>query len=227
MEILKRKINRLQELRGKTALITGGASKIGREIAEALAKEGVNIIVHYNKNKRGAQALCDYLEDLGVRAYKIKTDFEKKEEREELIEKAISITKEFTILINNASIYKSPEEGSFEEFMKNLEINAWTPYFLSMKFAEKVKRGEIINMLDARIDDFHSRDFFYIISKQVLATITKRLSLELSPNIRVNGIAPGHIIPSKGKKLIDKLTSKIILLLKSPSMNGKIIYVDE
>lgn len=218
----------MQNLSGRTALITGGTSKLGKEIAIALAKEGVDIIIHYHKAEKEAEKLCDYISALGMKAYKIMADFENENDRKELIEKALKIDKKFSILINNASIYKSPENGTFEEFIKNLEINTWTPYFLSLKFAEKIKKGEIINILDARIKkiNFSSPDLFYILSKHLLALLTHKLTSQFSPNIRVNGIAPGRIIPSPGSgKMIKKFTSKIITILKNESINGKIIRV--
>lgn len=218
----------MQNLKGKTALITGGTSKLGREIAIALAKEGVNIIIHYHSAEKIAEDLCNQLSSFGVKTCKIKADLEKENEREKLIEEGLKIDRKFSILINNAAIYNSPEKGTFEEFMKNLEVNTWAPYFLSLKFAEKIKRGEIIHILDARIKriNLSSPDLFYILSKHLLALLTRKLARELSPKIRVNGIAPGRIIPSPaGEKAIKKFTSKIIAILKNESINGKIIRV--
>lgn len=218
----------MKNLKGKTALITGGTSKLGREIAIALAKEGVNIIIHYNKAEKVAKNLCNYINALGVKGYELKADFEKENERKKLIEKALKIDRELSILINNASIYQSPERGTFDEFMRNLEVNTWTPYFLSVKFAEEIKTGEIINILDARIKriNLSSPDLFYILSKHLLALLTQKLANQFSPKIRVNGIAPGRIIPSPKGEKVKKFTSKIISILKDESMNGKIITVE-
>ncbi len=219
----------MKTLKGKTALITGGTSKLGREIVIALAKEGVNVIIHYKNAEKSATNLCRMIRGFGVNAYKIKADFEKRNEREKFIEKALKIDGKFSILINNASIYKSPEKRNYDEFLKNLIINTWTPYFLCMEFRERIENGEIINILDIRIKRMNllSPDFFYLMSKHLLKLITQRLSIEFAPNIRVNGIAPGRIIPSvKSEKLIKKLTSKIIVCLKNEAMNGKIIIVN-
>lgn len=232
----------MREIKGKTALVTGSARRIGKEIALALGEEGVNVIIHYNRSEKEAKKVCEELKKLGVEAFLLKADFEKEREREEFIERAFRISGGFSVLINNASIYEPRKKEDFKDFVKNLEINSWSPYFFSLKFAELAEEGDIINILDTRSDTLNSKFFSYSMSKHLLAIITQRLALELAPRIRVNGIAPGIILPSGKeipglKSLIEKvplrrkgsvedITSAVLFLLKNDYITGEIIYVD-
>ncbi|TRM73049.1 dehydrogenase, partial [Sulfolobus sp. E5] len=91
------------EIRNKTALITGGARRIGREIALGLAKEGVNILLHYNTSEEDAIKTREEIKSHGVDCWLIKGDLS--QEYSTLIEKGFNIVSEIDFLINNASIF--------------------------------------------------------------------------------------------------------------------------
>jgi NAD(P)-dependent dehydrogenase (short-subunit alcohol dehydrogenase family) len=234
-----------EKLRGRTALITGAGRRIGRAIALALAREGVNIIMHYPSNEDETQELQTELTAMGVRSWSVKADFEKAEEYETLIERSLKIAGSMDILINNASIF-SPgtlAEVDFADLMRHMQVNGWAPFVLSRDFARLVGKGKIINLLDSRVSDYDWAHVAYIMSKHVLSIFTKMTAIEFAPEISVNGIAPGLILPPQGKdeSYLDRLastvplkrhggaediTSAVTYLLTNDFLTGQIIYVD-
>jgi pteridine reductase len=234
-----------QSIQGKTALITGGAVRLGRATALALAAEGAHIVVHYNSSSDDAEALCTDIRALGVQAWALQADFSRREEYETLISRALETAGGLDILVNNASIFPAETMSSvtFESLMQNMEVNAWVPFTLGRAFAGLVERGAIVNMLDSRLDGYDWQHVGYIISKQVLELMTRMMALEFAPSIAVNGIAPGLILPPPGKdeSYIDKLiytvplkahgypediADAIVYLVKSRYCTGEVIYVD-
>ncbi|MCX7919423.1 MAG: SDR family oxidoreductase [bacterium] len=233
------------KLSGKTALVTGAGKRIGREIAIALAGEGVNIVIHYRHSAAEAKRLQKELTALSVNVWLLKADFEKPQDYEKLVSRAIELTGSFDILINSASIFlpNTIQDVDYASFVQHLHVNAWVPLVLSRSFAKQVKKGHIINLLDTRINSYDFNHTAYIVSKHALAVLTRMMALEFAPNIMVNGVAPGLILPPPGKdyNYLDKLkktvplkkygnptdvAEAVIYLLKSDFITGQIINVD-
>lgn len=232
-------------LRGKTALITGSAKRLGEATALALADRGINVIIHYRNSESEACKLREELINLGVKAWIIQADFEKTKDYPGLIKQATEKSGQVDILINNASIFSKSNMANItlEDFNLNVKVNAWSPFALSRAFAKKVKKGKIINFLDAKIKGYMWEHFPYYISKQMLCALTKMCALEFAPYITVNAVAPGRILPPEGKDESylerninqvplktygspEDVTEAILYLLKSTFITGQIIYVD-
>jgi NAD(P)-dependent dehydrogenase (short-subunit alcohol dehydrogenase family) len=234
-----------ESIRGMTALITGAARRIGRETALTLADEGVNIVVHYNTSADDAVALCAEVEAKGVQAWPLQADFTRREEIDALIPAALETAGRLDILINNASIFpmETLENVTLESLQENIDVNAWTPFELGRSFKAAVGRGKIINMLDSRLHGYDWTHVGYIISKHAFAAFTRMMALAFAPDITVNAVAPGLILPPPGKdeSYIDKLiytvplkrhgspqdiADAIVYLLKAPFVTGEVIFVD-
>lgn len=232
-------------LRGKTALITGAGKRIGRAAALALAGEGVNIVIHYNHSYEDAEELVTELAELGVNSWTVKADFENQEEYNTLFSRALDLAGPIGILINNASIFPKDKLDSitFDSFNENMQVNAWVPFVLGRDFAKQMGRGMIINLLDSRISGYDWTHVGYIWSKHVLQTMTRMMALEFAPDIAVNGVAPGLILPPPGQdeSYLDRLTytvplkrhgaaediaEAIVYLAGSSFITGEVIYVD-
>ncbi len=232
-------------LAGKTALVTGGAQRLGAAIARALSGEGASVVIHYNRSHGPAERLAQELEAAGTSAWVVKADLGKSEEVDALIPRALELSGPLDILVNNASIF-SPDtlmEATFEDVVQNLRVNAWAPLALSRSFARHAKRGAIVNFLDTRVADYDWRHFSYIASKNVLELWTRMTALEFAPEIRVNAVAPGLILPPPGedeaylRAMKDTVPLKrhggaediaraVIFLLHSDFVTGQVIYVD-
>jgi NAD(P)-dependent dehydrogenase (short-subunit alcohol dehydrogenase family) len=235
-----------RKLKGRIALVTGASKRIGRAIAIALAEEGVHIVAHdHREQETETKRVCDEVADCGAKAWRVMADLEKPAEYESLVLQARNAAGALDILINNASIFlpSTVPDAGFNDVMRHVHVNAWTPFVLSRDFARLGGRGKIINLLDARITGRDQAHMAYLLSKQMLASLTRLCALEFAPEVTVNGIAPGLILPPAGKDeaYLDQLAEKVplrkhgdpgdiadavIYLLKSDYVTGQIIYVD-
>jgi NAD(P)-dependent dehydrogenase (short-subunit alcohol dehydrogenase family) len=233
------------DLHGKTALVTGAAKRIGGAVSRALAREGANVIVHYHGSGSEAVCLRDEITALGVKSWLIQADFGKPDEYETLIERGIAVAGGLDMLVNNASIFPvdSLTTVTFDSLVRNMEVNAWVPFVLSRDFARLVGHGKIVNLVDSRTHDFDWTHVAYILSKHVLDVLTRVTALRYAPDIAVNGIAPGLILPPPGEdeSYIERLTHTVplkrhgspediaeaaVYLLKSDFLTGEVINVD-
>ena len=232
-------------LKGKTAFITGAAKRIGRATALALADEGVNIIIHYRNSEDEAKELIGEIRERDVKSWTVNADFEKPDEYETLIQRAVEIAGPIDILVNNASMFPADklEDITFESFVTNVEVNAWAPFVLSRSFAQQMGRGKIINLVDSRTTGYDWTHVGYILSKHVLSVFTRMTALAYAPDIAVNAVAPGLILPPQGKDMsyIERLkdtvplkkhgepediADAIVFLAKSDFITGEVIFVD-
>lgn len=232
-------------LGGKTALVTGGAKRLGRAICMALAEAGANVLVHYNTSKTEAEDTAKELSQRGVDAWTLSADLNDPDQAKKLFSDALEKAASVDILINNASIFPSDRLNDLcqEGLSKNLNINALSPLVLSASFAKQQRLGSIINLLDARIIDYDQEHVSYHLSKRVLHTLTCMMALEYAPAVRVNAVAPGLILPpeGKGEEYLQGLAHSnpmnthgsavqvadaVLFLLNAEFVTGQVIYVD-
>jgi NAD(P)-dependent dehydrogenase (short-subunit alcohol dehydrogenase family) len=232
-------------LQGQTALVTGAARRLGRQIALALAEEGVHVVVHYRRSEDEARDLCRELAGRGVRAFPLQADLGNPAESEALLPRAIELAGPLDILINNASIFPphTLENVTFEAVVENAAVNAWAPFVLSRAFARQGRPGQIVNLLDAQLTGPNRLHVAYFLSKHTLAVLTRLTALEYAPHITVNAVAPGLILPPPGEdeghlqRLAEKVplqrpgraadvSAAVLFLLKSDFITGQVIYVD-
>jgi hypothetical protein len=237
---------RKDSLKGLSALVTGGAQRIGRHIAIACAEAGMNVVVHYHKSRFEAEHLAGELARNGVCAWAVGANLGRPGGCEAVVSEARALCgNSLSLLVNNASLF--PEHSlslvTFADITDAVRINAWAPLCLSRAFARKARRGSIVNLLDARIAGNDRNHVAYILSKHLLAAITKMCAIELAPGIRVNAVAPGLILPPVGKTslYVDKLkktvplrthgtphdiADAVLFLARSSFITGEIIFVD-
>jgi pteridine reductase len=234
-----------RRLEGESALVTGAARRIGRAISLALAREGASVAVHYQSSEREAADLVAEIEGLGVRAIPLRADLAVEDELEGLVERARSELGRIGILVNNASVFPVDSFDSLgrESLQRNVEVNAWAPLALIRAFAAQTERGHVVNLLDTRVAGFDPNHVGYILSKHVLAAVTRAAALELAPGIAVNAVAPGLILPPPGgdDEYVERLAATVPLrrrghpediaeavlyLVTSRFVTGETIYVD-
>jgi NAD(P)-dependent dehydrogenase (short-subunit alcohol dehydrogenase family) len=204
------------EIRNKNALITGSGKRIGKEIALSLAKEGCNVIIHYNSSEKEAEDVRKEAESYGAKAYKIKANLENKKEVDFLIKRSLEIFEKVDILINNASIYyptplDKVQEEDIDRFY-NVHIKA--PFFLSKELGKvmfKHKEGRIINIIDYSAVKPYPDYTPYTVSKGGMLTMTKAFAKEFAPYVLVNGVLPGPIIPPEDLEDLEIPLKKTIL----------------
>ena len=228
----------------KAALITGGARRIGAEIVKFLAKLGYNIALHYNTSKENAKKIKEEVESVGVKCKLFQCDLSEEKKALKLLNDVKKEFPELILLINNASIFirSKIKETDSDAFNKIFNINFKAPYILSRDFAKIINKGNVINIIDTKINNNDYIYAAYTLSKKILADFTLMAAKEFAPNIRVNAIAPGIILPPAGKteeylkNIIKKVplkkrgeTEDIIkaleFLLNNEYITGQIIYV--
>ncbi|RPJ38839.1 MAG: SDR family oxidoreductase [Planctomycetaceae bacterium] len=232
-------------LSGKTALVTGAAKRIGRAIALALAQNGARVVVHHNRSEQDAAALCEEIEGIGVSAWMVKGDLVDPSQTEAVFKEAVDQAGPIDILVNNASIFEMETiwETTDESLCRNMRIHTTAALILSRNLAKQQRPGHIINLLDTRVVTYDKEHASYHISKRALLTLTRILALELAPDIAVNAVAPGLILPSawQDESYLEKLApttplrrhgspadvvEAVLFLLRSRFITGQIIYVD-
>ncbi len=223
-------------LNGKTALVTGGAVRIGAAICRALAAEGARVVVHYRRSKGEAVALA---EELGGRA--VQSDLASELACERLIARAGKLD----VLVNNAAVFhKDPLKAvTARKLEEEFRPNLFAPILLTRAFAARTRRGAIVNLLDRRITSLDRSGIPYVLSKKSLAEFTKIAALELAPRITVNAVAPGAALPPPGKgkaclkdkagpipmgRLVkpEEVAAAVVFLVKSEAITGQILFVD-
>ena len=194
----------------KVALITGGASGLGKAIARFLASKQINVIINYNTSKNSAIALKEELEkSYQVKVLLVKCDISKEDEVNNMIEEIKDNFSHIDYLVNNAAICLDSlyVDKTKENFMKTLEINL-VGTFLVSKYVSKImlknKYGRIINISSTNgIDKYFPMCLDYDASKAGVISLTHNLALELKPYIHANCIAPGWIGTENELKDVD------------------------
>lgn len=233
-----------QNLRDKTILITGAARRIGRILALACANAGANVVIHHAHSDSDAETLYSEIKGLGRQAWIFKSDLSDSSQTQNLIP-LINRSTPIHYLINSAAIFESYSfaSTSLEAWNKHITLNLTAPFLLSQIFSQQAKDGaRIINILDWRALRPGADHFPYTVSKSALAGMTKSMAASLAPQITVNGLALGAILPpSDGntnpgilehvpmKRWANKneLEQALLFLLTCPEyITGEIIHLD-
>lgn len=188
------------ELKGKVALVTGSAKRVGRAIALAMAERGATVAIHYRTSKAEADAFVQELAARSVRAQAFHADLEKVHEIETMVQEVLRAFGRIDVLVNCASVfYRKPlEEVTEYDWDRNLNTNLKAPFFLS-KFAGLAMRsqgaGKIVNIGDWAAIRPYKNYLPYTVSKSGLIGLTRALAKALAPEVQVNCVALGPVLP--------------------------------
>jgi len=187
------------------ALITGGAQRVGAVVARTLHAAGYDLALHYRHSSDAAEALARELEQQrGDSVLLLQADLAELSAVPELIDRLLKQFGRLDALVNNASAFFPTPLGSATSAQWNelFASNAQAPFFLSQAAIPALRkaRGGIVNMLDIYAERPLAGYTLYCMAKASLAAMTRSLALELGPDVRVNGIAPGAVLwPADGK----------------------------
>lgn len=189
----------MQNLKGKVALVTGSARRIGAVTTRKLHEVGATVIVHYRNSSTEAKKLCAELNQIrSDSCYLQQGDLLEIKSLPKIIDSIIKQAGRLDILINNASSFYATPVGEISEddWDKLMGSNLKAPLFLSQAAAPHLKKnnGCIVNMVD--VHGFRPLKNYpvYSAAKAGLLMLTQSLARELGPEVRVNGIAPGAIL---------------------------------
>jgi len=235
------------DLEGKVAIVTGGAVRLGKALALALAKHGAHVAVHYGGSADAAEETATQIKSVGREAIAIQADLAQTRQVSNVLQRAIQHFGQVDILVNSAAIFEPGDwaETTEEQWDKHFSINLKSPFFLSQAFAAHIgpeRKGHIINISDWRATRPRADYVAYTLTKAALITLTKSLALALAPNIAVNTIAPGAILPPPGQDQTylerigqaiparragspEEVSKAMLYLLDADFVTGELIFV--
>jgi pteridine reductase len=235
------------DVEGKVAIVTGGAVRLGKALALALAEEGARLVVHYGSSADPARETVRAIEGIGSQALAIQANLGQPGQAPSIVDRAVGRFGQVDILVNSAAIF---EPGRWDDtteanWDRHFSINLKSPFFLSQAFARHVGRerpAHIVNIADWRGVRPGTDHVAYTLTKAALIAMTRSLALALAPNIQVNAIAPGMILPPPGKDLAylerwahqipaqrigspEEIARALIFLVRSDFVTGDLIHV--
>jgi len=238
-------------LSGKAALVTGASRRLGAQIVRSLHAQGVDIILHYAQSHSEAKALAAELNAQRPDSVVLQSaHLDNLQDIETLAQSACTAFGQLDLLINNASrFYPTPIGNINENDVDTLfGSNFKAPLFLSQACAPSLKaaRGQIINMVDIYARSPLPQHTVYTCAKAANAMLVRSLALELGPEIRVNGVAPGAILwpendnsaeIERQQKILEQIplgktgtpqniADSVLFLAQNDYINGQIIAVD-
>ena len=228
------------------ALVTGGAHRLGKAFALALARRGNAIALHYHSSANEARQAAKEIRALGVPAHLLRADLTNPKSIARLFAALDRLDDHLTVLVNSAACMPAgrPREVSAEAWDSVLDLNLRAPLLVAQEAAKRMREGGVIvNVTDVGAQKAWSRYVSYTVSKAALESLTRVLARALAPSIRVNAIAPGLVLRSRAVsreewiRLISRLplrraattaeiTSALEFLLQNEYVTGQTIVVD-
>ena len=241
--------------RPRTALVTGSARRLGREVALALARAGWNVGIHYRSSSaEAAQAVHDARQVAagGARVELFKADLADEGAVRNLLPEAVARFGHVEAVVNSASLFEHDSSKSFryDTFEAHLRINAAAPIALAQALHEHVAGRElgpgaavVVNLLDQKLWNQNPDFLSYTLSKAALEAANTMLAMALAPHVRVVGVAPGltltsHLLTDEKFRALHKLSplgrsstpqdvvSAVLFALENASITGTTLLVD-
>ncbi len=238
-------------LKEKVALVTGGATRLGREICLGLAANGCDVVVHYMSSSDEADEVVAEIKSMGRDAWPLQGDFLRPHDAEIVMRTAWELGGWVDIVVNNAGIFETKpfSEASEMDFERMWRINTQAPMVIAATMFELVCSSKIlpagycakiVNIIDQRVHKPCKGCLPYWMSKKALADFTECGALELAPRIAMNGVSPGPVlvpvapeakepageIPMVTRCIPSDIVSAVLFLAASMSITGEIIHVD-
>jgi pteridine reductase len=235
-------------LAGRCALVTGASRRLGRAIAERLARAGASVAVHYRRDAAGARETAAHVEGFGGRSVTLAADLADAAASARLVEEAERSLGPLDLLVHNAAIFeRTPvETTTSEDFDRIVATNARSTYALALAAGRRMKargRGAIVNL--ACVSGLRPWKGYlaYSASKAAVISLTQGFAKALAPEVRVNAVAPGPILPAAGSgaeqdrraveaTLLERwgapadVAEAVLFLATAPWMTGVILPVD-
>lgn len=184
-----------------TALVTGGAKRIGRAIALALAHDGWDVAVHYGRSAAAAAETVRAIEALGRRAVAVDCDLADAAAVRALVGRCAQLLGPLDCVVNNASLFEYDSAADFDPALlaRANAVNVAAPVLLAQALAAQLppgRQGVVVNLLDQKLGNPNPDFFSYTLAKRALQEATTLLARALAPRLRVVGVAPGITLPS-------------------------------
>lgn len=232
----------------RTAIVTGGARRIGRAIVEDLVRNGWRVAIHCNRSREEAEAFAAAINGDGGAAAVVVGDLADPDGIASILPAAIAALGPVDLLVNNASIFERDEAAALDLAVmeRHLRVNLTAPCLLASAFVEALPAGiggQVINIIDQRVWKPTPQFFSYTMAKSALWAATRTMAQALAPRIRVNAIGPGPTLANvrqapedfarqagavllrAGPELAE-FGRTIRFLVETPSITGQMIALD-
>jgi len=228
--------------------VTGASRRLGRAIAERLAEAGADVAVHYRRDAEGAAATTAAIEARGRRAVRLQADLTETGACLELVEAAEADLGPLDVLVNSAAIFtRTPLDAlAAEDLDRPMATNARAVYILSLHAGRRMKargHGAIVNVAGVAGLRPWGAHVPYSASKGAVINLTRGFARALAPEVRVNAVAPGPILPpvdappGQGEAAVARtllgrwgeprdVTAAVLFLATSPYLTGVVLPVD-
>lgn len=238
----------MMDLHGKTALITGGAHRVGRAITLALARAGANVVINYHSSATEATTTAAEAEAAGVAALTVQADVADSTQVTALVEAAHARFGRVDVLVNNSSLFKKTPipTQDLELWHRVTGILIHGPFYCANAVAPLMLAqgaGVIINIVDLSAWEPWPGFAAHSVGKAALLALTRQLALDLAPTVRVNAVAPGPVLPppdyspeqiarTARKTLLHRwgsaedVAEAVLFLIHADYITGEVITVD-
>jgi len=232
----------------RTALVTGGARRLGSAIVLALADAGFSVAIHCRNSSTEAEALAGEVVARGVRAAVVRAELGDELAAQALLPEAAAALGPIGVLVNNASAFERDEwdDVTRDSWDGHIEPNLRAPFVLMQAMARALPEaasGVVVNMSDQRVWSLTPHFVSYTVSKAALWALTQQMALALAPRIRVNAIGPGPALPSPRQTAAQfarqcasvplhhgtsaaEVARAVVAILALPAMTGQMIALD-
>lgn len=236
------------QLHGKVALVTGGAVRVGRCIALALAHEGMRVVVHFHSSAGEAETLVAQIAAGGGQAAAVRADLARAEEVARLANEAADAFGGVDVLINNASVFPAEPLEQVDEALwdHTFAVNLKAPFFLTQHLAPGMRArggGVVVNLADLAGLQPWTGYTAHAVSKAGLIHFTRLAARALAPEIRVAAVAPGTVLPPEGTPAaeVERLAARaplrrigspedvadaVLYLLRADFVTGEVLVLD-
>ncbi|MCC6176379.1 MAG: glucose 1-dehydrogenase [Chloroflexi bacterium] len=241
------------DLQGKVAIVTGGGTGIGKAISQALAAAGADVAVNYSRSEADATATAHELEAAGVRALPVQADISRSGDVSAMVDRVVHELGRLDVLVNNAGFTKFVPmrdlEGMDEKTWERVfQVNVKGAWLCAKAVAPAMRQqgeGAIVNVASVAGLRVTGSSMAYAVSKAAMIHLTKCLALALSPEIRVNAVAPGLVVtrwwnhadeqflaarradaPLKRSVAPEEVATVALELIRNPSTTGQTVAID-
>jgi pteridine reductase len=187
------------DLRGKCALVTGAGKRVGRAIAVELGSAGMRVAVHYRESREGAEATAAAIRAAGGEAVLVGADLSDLDAAERLADDALRELGGLDLFVASAASFERIPYAAVDRaaFERSLLLNLESPFVIAQRLAPELRkrRGSMVFITCTSASAPYKNYLPYVVSKGALRQLARTLALELAPDVRVNAVAPGTVLP--------------------------------
>ncbi len=235
-------------LAGKIALVTGAGVRVGRAIAVALGNAGADVAIHFRRSREGADAARREIEAGGCRAVVVEGDLARPEDCRHVVRESIAALGGLDFLVHSASNFHRASLAATDEDLwdSSMDVNARAGFLMAREAAPTLarRRGRVVLISDFLAESPARNYLAHSVSKAALEGLVRSLAVELAPEVTVNGVAPGTVLPPEGtseeevERLARRVPAKrigsaadvawtVVFLCAGPTfLTGQVIRVD-